>query len=70
MKVHLKTIYVASIALLTLGCSQNYEETESQNEAEISEDLTVLKVSASQFYTPPNSAVRNNKKNLVTDFGG
>ncbi|AIZ42979.1 glycoside hydrolase family protein [Cellulophaga baltica] len=69
MKVHLKTIYVASIALLTLGCSQNYEETESQNEAEISEDLTVLKVSASQFYTPPNSAVRNNKKNLVTDFG-
>jgi hypothetical protein len=69
MKVHLKSIYLASIALFAMGCSKNYEETQNLNEAEISEDLSVLKVSASRFYTPPNAAVRNNKKNLVTDFG-
>ncbi|MBO0593596.1 Iota-carrageenase [Cellulophaga sp. E16_2] len=69
MKVHVKSIYLASIALFAIGCSKNFEETQDLNEAAISDDLTVLKVAASRFYTAPNAAVRNNKKNLVSDYG-
>nr|CUV01054.1 iota-carrageenase GH82 [Cellulophaga sp. An8] len=65
MRVQLKHFYVASMALFAIGCSKEIEENDN---SEILETPTELRVSDGRFYTPPTNAVISNVKNLVTDF--
>ncbi|OWW25760.1 Iota-carrageenase [Zobellia sp. OII3] len=66
MKLQFKPVYLASIAIMAIGCTKEVTENDT---SEISEVPTELRAAASSFYTPPGQNVRANKKNLVTDYG-
>ncbi|SFW20707.1 glycosyl hydrolase family 28-related protein [Cellulophaga fucicola] len=66
MKLQFKHVYLATIALLAIGCSKEAEEI---NDSEILEAPIEMRANATNFYTPPSRTVLANKVNLVTDYG-
>lgn len=66
MKLQFKHVYLATIALLAIGCSKEAEEI---NDSEILEAPIEMRANTTNFYTPPSRTVLANKVNLVTDYG-